>query len=299
MLLLSRIFQLTIPFFVWFIWFVVCFFVTHVLRWADFTQLRIESTDMQTIGLIAAMPQESNALLHRIHGWKRIAIGSYTGQSFELSGQTCILVTSGMGIRRAGLAARALVESSPTPQVLISFGIAGAVEADLQIGDGIAAASVCQLEPGSLRPGPLQPLAAWPPAALEAAAQALSLHGGARLLTGTAVTTGGPQASLSQLEHLPHPVLEMETAGIAHVAAEHSVPLLSLRAISDSSRAPLPFDLGEMMDAGANLRAGQLLKTILRHPGILFQFSRLTRNTRLAADNAAIALIAALSQANL
>ena len=51
-----------------------------------------------------------------------------------------------------------------------------------------------------------------------------------------------------------------------------------------------------MMDDDANLRAGRLLKTLIRHPKIVFQSRRLIRNTRIAADNAAIALMAALSQ---
>ena len=54
-----------------------------------------------------------------------------------------------------------------------------------------------------------------------------------------------------------HPILEMETAGIAQVAAENGIPLLSIRAISDGPRAPIPFNLGEMMDEDANLRAGR------------------------------------------
>jgi hypothetical protein len=56
---------------------------------------------MATIGLIAAMAQESDALPRRIKRWKRVAVGSLSGKRFELSGQTCLLVTSGMGARRA------------------------------------------------------------------------------------------------------------------------------------------------------------------------------------------------------
>jgi hypothetical protein len=72
--------------------------------------------------------------------------------------------------------------------------------------------------------------------------------------------------------------------------------LLSLRSISDGPRAPIPFDLEAMMDEQDNLRNGEIIKTILGHPGILPQLVRMGRNSRQAADNAAIALIAALSQ---
>jgi len=47
---------------------------------------------------------------------------------------------------------------------------------------------------------------------------------------------------------MENPVLEMETTGIMSAAAEKSIPVLSLRAISDGPRAPIPFDLETMMD---------------------------------------------------
>ena len=245
---------------------------------------------METIGLIAALTQESDALLRYIKGWKRIPLGSFRGKSFELSGQTCLLVTSGMGIRRAGEAARNLVETN-APRLLVSFGVAGAVEADLEIGDVVAAEAVCRLDQGV--PGPHLPLKPWPDAACEAAVQVLARRG-ARLFAGTSITTLGSQIIKSQLGEIMHPILEMETAGIAQVAAEKGIPLLSLRAISDGPRASIPFNLGEMMDEDANLQVARMLKAIIRHPRIVLHLKRLMQNTWIAADNAAVALVAAL-----
>jgi nucleoside phosphorylase len=252
---------------------------------------------METIGLIAAMTQESAAFLRCVKQWQHFAVGPFRGNSFVISGQTCLLVTSGMGVRRAAEAARTLVEkSSPlnTPRLLISFGIAGAVQADLDIGDVILPEAFCKMEQGV--PGALTPLASWPTAAREAATQALAKRG-AHLFAGTAVTTGGSQVMESQLGELKHPILEMETAGIAQVAAEVGIPLLSLRSISDGPRAPIPFDLGEIMDEDANLKAARLMQMILRNPGIVLQSRQMMRNNRIAADNAAFALMAALSHA--
>jgi nucleoside phosphorylase len=246
---------------------------------------------MPTIGLIAAMPQESGALLRLIQTTQPLAQTSLHDKTFDLSGQPCLLVTSGMGLRRAAEAARSLIELH-APTLLISFGIAGAVQPDLDIGDVVLAESACLLENGL--PGPHLPLASWPAAAQAAIAQALSQRG-ARLYSGTAVTTRGSQVTESQLAGLDHPILEMETYGIAQAAAGQGLPLLSLRAISDGPHAPIPFDLGEMMDEDANLQAGRLLKAVLRRPALLLQSRRLMANTRLAADNAALALLAALS----
>ncbi len=252
---------------------------------------------MKTIGLIAAMAVESDALLPYIKGWKKIKLGKLPGICFELAGRNCLLVTSGMGERRAGEAAQSLVENNGV-RALITFGIAGAVEKELEIGDVIAAEAVCRLDqglPGSELPGPLQPLAHWTASAWQAAEQALAGRG-KRLLAGTAVTTPGSQVPASRLSGIKHPILEMETMGIARVAAERNVPLFSIRAVSDDPNAPIPFDLAEVMDEDANLRASRMLKAILGHPGILLKTGRLLENTRIAADNAAIVLAAVLNQ---
>ncbi len=247
---------------------------------------------METIGLIAAMPQERDAVLRCIQGWKRISLGPFQGHWFERSGLTCIMITSGVGVRRAGEAVRTLIETN-LPGFLISFGIAGAVEAEMQVGDVIVAKAVCPLEEGL--PGRCLPLATWPEAARGAAARVLSSRG-ARLLAGTAVTTRGSRVRENQVGSLLHPVLELETAGIARVAAEKGIPLFSLRAISDGPQAPIPFDVGEMLDADDHLNGGKILRAIARQPRLVLQSGQFMRNTRIAADNAAAALLAALSQ---
>ena len=113
---------------------------------------------------------------------------------------------------------------------------------------------------------------------------------------GTVITTRGAQIIQKETEQLDNPIMEMETAGIAGVVAEQGLPLLSLRAISDGPRAPIPFNLEAMMDEQDNIRIGEILKTMLGHPRILPSLVRMGRNTRKAADAAALALFAALSQ---
>jgi len=108
-------------------------------------RLTINGDDDENDRVDAAMEQESQALRRLMQGWKRIQVGKYRGFQLELSDQTWVLVTSGMGLRRAREAAQTLVEAV-SPQMLVSFGIAGAVETTLNIGD------VIQLR-GGLSPG--------------------------------------------------------------------------------------------------------------------------------------------------
>jgi len=247
---------------------------------------------METIGIIVAMPQESDAVL-RLSGQRaRTDFGKHRCYRFRISGRECWLLTSGMGIQRAAEATRILIDAA-SPQLLVSVGIAGAVNADLEIGDVVASRDTCLFEDGNA--GPFQPLARLSEAAWQAAEKALQ-PGGKGLYPGTAVTTHGAQPVQQLLEHMKNPVLEMETAGIISAAAEKSIPVISLRAISDGPRAPIPFNLEQMMDENDNLRTGVIIQTILGHPRMLPQLVRMGHNSRLAADNAALTLLAALSQ---
>jgi len=247
---------------------------------------------METVGIIAAMSQERAALLRLVEGVERIAIGRFRCQRFRLFERDCWLLTSGMGVKRATQAAHTLTETI-SPQLLISVGVAGAVNDDLEIGDVINARRFFLMEKGV--PGPFQPLALLSEAARQTVAQALQPRR-ARFLSGTAITTHGSQFVQRQPGELENPILEMETAGIARVSAEEDIPLLSLRAISDGPHAPIPFDLEKIMDEEYNLHIDRIFKIILGHPQLLMRFLRLARNTRQAAENVAIALIAALSQ---
>jgi adenosylhomocysteine nucleosidase len=243
---------------------------------------------MQPIGLIAAMTVESNALLRRVEGARWMSFGPFRGYTFEISGQSCVLVTSGMGLRRARDATHCLLELKK-PGLVISFGIAGAVEPELKIGDVITPGAVCLLESEML--GPLQPLALWPEESIKAMALTLERFG-VHVYPGTALTTSGTQ--YVRAGDMMHPILEMETAGIAMAVEGSCTRLMSIRGISDGPCAPLPVNLGEMMDENANLRVGKLLQVVIRHPAILFQSRQFLRNSRIAADNVADALVSGL-----
>jgi adenosylhomocysteine nucleosidase len=247
---------------------------------------------METIGIIAAMPQERDAVLRLVRERKRTAIGHFRCDRFRVSERDCWLLTSGMGMVRARLAAEALFEAV-NPRLLVSVGVAGAVERDLEIGDLVSCYQTCLLEKGGL--SLLHPLAELSDPVSQAIADVLDERG-ARLFFGSAITTQGSQFTEKKYQNVKRPVLEMETIGIVQVAEAHGIPLLSMRAISDGPQAPIPFDLEAMVDEKDNLRMRKLFRTILGHPQMIPQLLRMGRNTKLAAQNAAIALVAALSQ---
>ncbi len=246
---------------------------------------------MGTFLLVAAMRQESQALLKLHKPWERVQVGSYRAYRTELAGRELLLVESGMGIQRAEAATRLALDRL-SPQYIISIGIAGAVKADLKIGDVVMAERTAAWEKDAI--GAFRELKPLPEAAWQAAATALEPRH-ARLVKGTVLTTGIAQPGKIDPK-VQNPILEMETAGILNAAAKRGLPLISLRSISDNLEAPIPFDMGEIMDRDYNLRIGNLLGVILRRPKTLQQALKLARNSQIAAENAALAIAAALKE---
>ncbi len=245
---------------------------------------------MALIGLIAAMAEECRPLLRRVQSWEECHLDRFKGYRFRLEGRDYLLIQSGIGLERAGDAARALLTSANL-QLLVSFGVAGAVKDGLNIGDVVSVRSVRLLEQGI--PGPPERLAILSDSAQATIAWALARRG-ARLVMGTALTTPGSQIVHLEPPEIEYPLLEMETFTIAQAAAQYGVPLMALRGVSDNPRQPLPIDPEAVMDVNYQLQIGKLIRVLARRPAILLQFIRLRRNTALAAENAALAVISAL-----
>ena len=88
--------------------------------------------------------------------------------------------------------------------------------------------------------------------------------------------------------------VDMETSAIARVCAAHGVPMLSLRAISDTADAPIPVPLTISYDlARQRPRVGTLLAFLARNPSRIVPFTRFVRGLApaRAALTAAIAAI--------
>jgi adenosylhomocysteine nucleosidase len=246
---------------------------------------------MENIGLIAAMPLESKALHQEIKGWRRSRFGKYQGARFRMLDRDCFLITSGIGCRRAMDATSALLDAT-NPQLLISFGIAGAMQKDLSIGDVIIAQQTCMFEKGHLVE--FRPLAGLTRTCWDATENILQ-QVKATLCLGTAITTRASQLNLDMMDQVSIPILEMETSGIAQIAGKNSIPLLSVRAISDGPLAPLPFILENLYDEKDDLRLVKLIRMMLKQPRTLLKSFHVLRNSQIAANHAAKAVIAILN----
>jgi adenosylhomocysteine nucleosidase len=250
---------------------------------------------METIGIIAPMPQECRALIRLAGKTERVMLDKFRCYRFQLSGRNCLLVESGIGFKRAREAVRILIAAAD-PELIVSFGVAGAARDDLKVGDVIAASQTFLLEKDrkSLFNN-LYPLSV---AATLAAAHVLERRG-ARMVSGTVVTTRMSDADGLLPEEMPNPVLDMETAGIAQVASEHGTAVLALRAVSDGPSEPLSFNLEAMTDEDFNLSILKAAGMVILRPWLALASLRIVRNVRKASDNAAAALAAVMAQADI
>jgi adenosylhomocysteine nucleosidase len=81
------------------------------------------------------------------------------------------------------------------------------------------------------------------------------------------------------------PVVEMESAAVARVAAERGIPFMGVRAISDPWDEELVFAIDEFCDDDKRIRPAKVFATILRRPRIIPQLLRLGWNSHIAAKS--------------
>ena len=224
------------------------------------------------IGITTAMPEEARAILKNAEEPQRSQHGGRSVFRCRIAGHDVTLVEAGMGMVNAGWAATAL--AIQTPDLMISAGFGGAVLPGLKVGDLVMAEQLLhwtgdgfeQVEAGMY------------------ASEKISL-----LVRGCFITSDGILNKHDLQGLLPsdahHPVLEMESAAVARVAAEHGIPFLGLRAISDPWDEELGFAINEFCDDELRIRPLKVLATILRRPTIIPQLIRLARNSRVAAKS--------------
>ena len=244
------------------------------------------ATSAGRILIMAALPQEVRPFLRRVKAGTRRDLG-LPAWNWEAGG--AVVALSGMGAVAARRAGETLVARC-RPGILVSVGFAGALTPGLAAGDLVLGETFWHYNPdtGELKPGP-QPAAPRPlPRLCEALKQA-----GLTAVTGSLVTTSriihkGRQGE--PLAGLPRPVLDLETAALAELAAAQDLAFLSLRAITDTAAEEIPEFLHTAGDPGANLGIGAALRWVaadFRRLGDLFF---LWRRSRGAARRLARAL---------
>ncbi len=198
-------------------------------------------------GIIGAMQEEITALLDGMETESRETIAGMTFYSGRIEGKQAVLVQSGIGKVNAGVCAQLLIEHYGVDEI-INTGVAGSLNAEINIGDIVISTDAVQhdfsVEAIGFRKGeiPYTGLVGFP---ADKRLQVRAREAFERCATDARCFSGricsGDQfiASRQQKERILADFgglcCEMEGAAIAQVCQINAVPWVIIRAISDKA----------------------------------------------------------------
>jgi adenosylhomocysteine nucleosidase len=237
------------------------------------------------IVLLAALIWEVRPFLRRVQARPRRGLGLPCWE-FAAGPVEGLLALTGMDPAPVREAARAFLAEA-RPEILISLGFGGALTPELAPGALVLGGSVWQYDPrrAFLSPAP----APAPPRPLPELLAALH-EAGVAATAGSLVTTPViiPKQHLGEpLLALEHPVLDLETAILAGVAASEGLAFLGLRAVSDGAGEEIP---DFIVQAGRDVSLKAALAWLAGDPRRITTLIRLWRRSALAAAKLARAL---------
>jgi adenosylhomocysteine nucleosidase len=218
-----------------------------------------------------ALPEESGNLFRALQR-RRASPIRREWTTGEIGGTAVTVVHTGMGLEAAATTTAKLLQEL-RPAGVLSGGFAGALAPQLRLGEVIAAENFSSPEllarvAASVRRGRLVSRAR--PAELVEEKTALHRETGAL-------------------------AVDMETEAIATACQQAGVPLLALRAISDTASDPLPAPLAEWFDlARQRPRPRRLLMYLWRRPSAIWPFVRFVRGLPRARRALTAATLACL-----
>ena len=249
----------------------------------------------KTIGIIAAMPEETEDLLKRLTIIRRNRLEGFLFYELEAGCKKLFLIESGVGMKKAAEACLALMGGT-SPDIIMNIGFGGAPRPGTAVGDVVLATHLLFFKDGMLIEQKGLDLEAIADASttLEADLPAYSF----RVHRGTFVTTEEIVDKSTVARLIPmtavNLILEMETAAVARTVSTQKIPLVAIRSVSDDAEEDLDFSICDFVDDDMRIRARKVFWALLKKPSLVPQIARLERNSRQAGKNLASAVLALL-----
>jgi adenosylhomocysteine nucleosidase len=249
----------------------------------------------KTVGLVAAMPEETGPLLRRVGKSTRESISGFDLYRFTIGGWDAALIESGIGAERAAQATDLLIGVAD-PILILNIGFAGAILPGPDVGDIVIADRLLFFKERlfSEQPGLATDVTTKVLSLLENTCTEIDF----RIHCGTFITTGEIVNKQRLAGLLPdrttNPAVEMETVAVARKAARAGISLVAIRAISDGADEELDFSIEDFTGGDRKISAWRVLMTLVRKPRIIPQLFRLARNSGKAGRNLAVVLVALL-----
>jgi adenosylhomocysteine nucleosidase len=229
------------------------------------------------IAVSFALPAESSGLIDLLQNKQSVAIGSAKAVQGKIGERAVTIVYTGVGRKSCENRIDKFLDET-RPKIFIGAGFAGAVREGLKIGALVLAENFSDSR------------------LLSDAQEILRLRNvrTVKLFTATTIVDSIDERNRIAREHGADAV-EMETEYIAAACAKHAIPMLSLRAISDSPQEPFPAPPNVLFNIERQKTDGvRLAFYLLTHPlaiGRLSRFARQVAQARKAVAQGLAALI--------
>lgn len=214
-------------------------------------------------GIVVALPEELGTLTE-----KQIEKGHCVFIAKQL-----LVVYAGTGCQNAQAAAESLLAKGATH--LISWGCAAGLSHILRPGDLVLADTVMDTNDVKIAIDP-----DWHGHSKQVLSKSHVVHAGCLLTTAHIVA---PSKDKKQLHLKTGAIaLDMESAAIAKVAQQHSVPFLAIRVIADSVNTSLPRAINNALNDQGDIVLNKLLLSIAKNPMEIPRLITLGLNFRAA-----------------
>jgi adenosylhomocysteine nucleosidase len=197
-----------------------------------------------------------------------------------------VVASTGEGPRNAARATAALC-ARHRPALLLGAGVAGALTADLGVGDLLVAHRILD-ECGEVAPGP-------DARRVVHAAAKPGARQGTLLTVESPFVTAVEKAAAAARIGVPPAAVDMESSAWARAAAALAIPYVVVRIISDGAEEELPGYLSRCMDSQGAIRRSAVAFQAILHPRSIPQLRRMRSVIRDCADRLAsfVAVLAA------
>jgi adenosylhomocysteine nucleosidase len=224
---------------------------------------------LTAVGVVAALEAEARTLGPAV--WRRDGLAAL--------GDGALLAVGGMGGALAAIAARSLVEAGAA--ALMSFGLAGGLDPSLSAGAVVLPSEVIS------RDG-----ARWSTSARWREQLSAAVAKGRPVAAGTLLSSPQPIGTVADkaaaFRDTGAVAVDMESLGIAEVAAAYGLPFIALRVIVDTAADVLPRAV-VTASRGGQVSIGRLIAGLVAAPMDLIPLIRLAQRYRAATRSLAAA----------
>ena len=218
---------------------------------------------MKTVGIIAAMDLEMQALVERMDNARKEIHAGLPYYCGTLCGAPVVVCVCGVGKVNAAMHTQILIDRY-APDCIVQNGVAGSLQSSVGYFDLVVGSELVyhDMQPWAIEQfDPLQPVYYADPAMVTCITETIPGCKVGRIATGDLFVSGREEkARIAQQTHAL--CTEMEGCAVAHTATLNGVPFVVLRAISDLADGGAEEDFPTFAKKAAN-RAVDVLLALL------------------------------------